>query len=144
MYNDLEGIVIGGFGRPDIEHGPLTNLKLAQILHQILTPVNVSTKSSSLMFSTSGLYNDLEGIGIGGFERPDIEHGPLTNLKLAQILHQILTPVNVSTKSSSLTFSTSGEYVYIFSKPWIITSETVPTKTVPTKQYQHYNNSHMI
>ena len=48
---------------------------------------------TSSLPSGSGLYNDLGGIGIDGFGRPGSEHGPLSNLKLVQVLHQIPTPV---------------------------------------------------
>ena len=61
--------------------------------------------------SDSGLYNELGGIGIDGFWRRECEHGPVSNLKLAQILQQIITPVNISTKSSSLSSSALGLYM---------------------------------
>ena len=51
-------------------------------------------------------------------------------------------PSNPLNNSNVITSCLLGEYVCIIF--WIITTKAVPTKTVPTKQYQHYNNSHMI
>ena len=89
LYESHESGGIGhdGFWRLEREtNGPIWNLQSAQILHQIPTPLDVSTKYSSLPSSALGLYESHESGGIGqdGFWRLEREtNGPIWNLQSA-------------------------------------------------------------
>ena len=78
---------------------------------------------------------DSEGLGQDGFWTLERELNDLQwNIQSSQILHQIPSTLEMSTKSLTLYSSNLGEDICICLKPWIITSRTMKEKTVPTLQ----------
>ena len=122
--------------------------QMDQIQQKVPTTSNMSNESLTSFSLTSGTYQ-LLGLGHGetGFLGRDT-NDPLMEswiLQIGQLQKKINITPNMSIESLTSFSLTSGEYITIYLKPWIIS--TTKEKEVPTLQYVfliHYAVNYVI